>query len=1552
MKDTILSPTYGSRAGENVPQFLIFLTASKSQDNVRDPAGALKTQGVVPFGVGVKDADPKQIAAISHNPSFAFNVKEFSQLSAVHQRLNNFVSLPNEQLEEILVQGKAKYVCSFSACAVSDLNTTDVRRDIVFLLDGSDESRNGLPAIREFIRRITDELDIDGEMIRVAVVQYSDNAVPHFLFTTHKTKKDVIYAVRSLRPKGGGSLNTGAALQYVRDHVFVPTSGNRHHMGVPQVLLVLTGRKSSDDVAGPAADLRRLGILTFAIGMKNAEEKELRKIAYSARFLFNLPSFGELLSIQSDILTFFQSKMEKEPPTVVVELDAAQRDIVFLLDGSEDTRDGFPAMCQFVENVVEKLTVNPNSDQVSVVQYSSDPQVYFHLNTYSAKQDVLNAIRSLRLKGGRPQNLGMALDYVRKNVFVTSSGSRRLDGVPQILIVLTGGRSQDDIRHPASSLKQENILSFTIGTKKADIIQLQTVAHMPSYTVSISEFEDLQNIQQTLVSFLNDIVFLIDASDQSRNFELMQNFIERVVKNLDFGSNKNQVAVVQYSREAAADFFLNTHLKKDDIIHNVRTLTKKGGGPLNTGAALQYVVNNTFDEATGSRHLEGVPQILILLNGGRSRDDIRGPAAELKRTGVIPISIGTVGSDTLELQTISHKPNYFFMINDSEDLPAVEESVLSLVKRIRDATANFYLNSYSTKADALNSIKLLQHKSGHQVSVVQFSSTPAVDFYLNTHTSRESLSNAIRNLKPKGGRPYYTGTALKFVKDNVFTQNAGSRHLDGAYQILIVVVGGRSRESVHGPASALQTMGVMTFAIGLTDNAEIQGIASQTDNQPDLSKRDIVFLVDGSDNTRNGFQAIRDFLYSVAGKLNVESAKDRISVIQFSNVAVANFYLNSFTKKEDVLNSIKGLNHKGGRPLNTGKALQFVKNNIFTASSGSRYKEKVPQILVLVSSGRSKDTIDEPLSALKDIGVQIFPVGTRLSDKRELQNISFDSSFTLAVSELNDLPLIQDFEFSKCILNNIIFSPVPVKTSKKDVVFLLDGTDGTRNGFPAMKDFVQRLVEKLNITANKDRVSVVQYSREPEVHFYLNTYERKQDIVDTVRGLRHKGGRPLNTGAALQYVRDNVFTPSSGSRRLDGVPQMLILLSGGRSFDNVYTPASSLKELGVQIFAIGTRSADSTELQRISKDPSSAVSVSEFTDLPNVQQQLLAAVEKDVVFLLDGSDGTRNGFPSMKDFVQRVVEKLNVIDDKDRVAVVQYSREPEVHFYLNTYERKQDVLDTVKGLTHKGGRPLNTGAALQYVRDNVFTPSSGSRRLDGVPQMLILLSGGRSFDNVYTPATSLRDLGVQIFTIGSRNADSTELQRISKDPSSAIAVSEFTDLPNVQQQLLVLAGFTTRPETPTVLGMLLRMPCSIREPEVHFYLNTYERKQDIVDTVRGLRHKGGRPLNTGAALQYVRDNVFTPSSGSRRLDGVPQMLILLSGGRSFDNVYTPASSLKELGVQIFAIGTRSADISEFTDLPNVQQQLLAAVESVAVPSKPETPTVLGMSVCFISAASI
>uniref|UniRef100_A0A3Q3GU72 VWFA domain-containing protein n=1 Tax=Labrus bergylta TaxID=56723 RepID=A0A3Q3GU72_9LABR len=219
--------------------------------------------------------------------------------------------------------------------------------------------------------------------------------------------------------------------------------------------------------------------------------------------------------------------------------------------------------------------------------------------------------------------------------------------------------------------------------------------------------------------------------------------------------------------------------------------------------------------------------------------------------------------------------------------------------------------------------------------------------------------------------------------------------------------------------------------------------------------------------------------------------------------------------------------------------------------------------------------------------------------------------------KLNSMTVYLLFGKKIHLMSSCLFS---VDTAKKDIVFLLDGSDGTRNGFPAMLDFVKRVVEKLNVGPNNDRVSVVQYSRDAEIHFYLNTYTTRQDILDTVRGLRHRGGRPLNTGAALQYVRDNAFTNSSGSRRLQGVPQMLILLNGGRSFDNVDTPASALKQQGVYVIGIGTRNSDTRELQKISYDPSSALSVSDFTDLPSAQEQLSSVMNTVLtrIFIFQG----------------------------------------------------------------------------------------------------------------------------------------------------------------------------------------------------------------------------------------------------------------------------------------------------------------------------------------------
>lgn len=188
-----------------------------------------------------------------------------------------------------------------------------------------------------------------------------------------------------------------------------------------------------------------------------------------------------------------------------MELDAAQRDIVFLLDGSDDTRDEFKYMSQFVKRVVDKLNIGLSGDRVSVVQYSTEPRVHFYLNTYNTKQDVFDSIERLQHQGGSPLNTGGALGYLKNNMFIASSGSRLMEGVPQILVLVIGGRSQDDVRAPAAALKQDNIVSFSIGNENADVIQLQTISYTPGHTLTVPQFDDLQDIEQKLVSYVKRV---------------------------------------------------------------------------------------------------------------------------------------------------------------------------------------------------------------------------------------------------------------------------------------------------------------------------------------------------------------------------------------------------------------------------------------------------------------------------------------------------------------------------------------------------------------------------------------------------------------------------------------------------------------------------------------------------------------------------------------------------------------------------------------------------------------------------------------------------------------------------------------------------------------------------------------------------------------------------------------------------------------------------------------------------------------------------------------
>lgn len=163
--------------------------------------------------------------------------------------------------------------------------------------------------------------------------------------------------------------------------------------------------------------------------------------------------------------------------------------------------------------------------------------------------------------------------------------------------------------------------------------------------------------------------------------------------------------------------------------------------------------------------------------------------------------------------------------------------------------------------------------------------------------------------------------------------------------------------------------------------------------------------------------------------------------------------------------------------------------------------------------------------------------------------------------------------------------------------------------FPAIQEMIRRVIEKLDVGLNKDRIAVVQYSDDPTIEFRLKDYSTKDEVRRAVNNLQSRGGSRRNTGRALEFVSRNIYQRTAGSRIEDGVPQFLILVTGGKSTDDVSPAANQLKRNRVAPLAVGSGNADPDELRVISLKPELVYTVNSFRQLPNVEPQLINSVK-------------------------------------------------------------------------------------------------------------------------------------------------------------------------------------------------------------------------------------------------------------------------------------------------------------------------------------------------------
>lgn len=159
-------------------------------------------------------------------------------------------------------------------------------------------------------------MDVSQDTTRIAVVQYSDDPKVEFLLNAHSTKDEVQSAVRRIRPKGGSSLNTGNALEYVSKNIFTRPSGSRIEEQVPQFLIVASSGPSSDDVGDGARTVKESSVVPFLIG-KNIDSDEASKITFGQNFIYTVSSFQELPSVEQQLISSVTS-LDQEKITELI----------------------------------------------------------------------------------------------------------------------------------------------------------------------------------------------------------------------------------------------------------------------------------------------------------------------------------------------------------------------------------------------------------------------------------------------------------------------------------------------------------------------------------------------------------------------------------------------------------------------------------------------------------------------------------------------------------------------------------------------------------------------------------------------------------------------------------------------------------------------------------------------------------------------------------------------------------------------------------------------------------------------------------------------------------------------------------------------------------------------------------------------------------------------------------------------------------------------------------------------------------------------------------
>ncbi|KAM6425222.1 uncharacterized protein O9250_002704 [Rhynochetos jubatus] len=252
----------------------------------------------------------------------------------------------------------------------------------------------------------------------------------------------------------------------------------------------------------------------------------------------------------------------------------------------------------------------------------------------------------------------------------------------------------------------------------------------------------------------------------------------------------------------------------------------------------------------------------------------------------------------------------------------------------------------------------------------------------------------------------------------------------------------------------------------------------------------------------------------------------------------------------------------------------------------------------------------------RDSLVPIPPVTSEKLDTKRSPSISPINVGTtpLPLATTTQLPPTPETPLLTTVVSALLTTvPGPICGKfKADIGFLVDESSSIgQSNFNKVKDFLFRIISYFpKIGPEGTQVAVAQYSEEPRTAFHFNQHRDRNSALKAIKGLRYAGGN-TKTGRGLAYMLKEIFQSSRGMR--PDFPHVLVLVTDGRSQDDVLPSARVAHALGIRIIAVGVSGADPVELNSIllQQNLQNFFYVSTFDDFPQILRELIEVICSD-----------------------------------------------------------------------------------------------------------------------------------------------------------------------------------------------------------------------------------------------------------------------------------------------------------------------------------------------------